>query len=153
MYENCHCVAIDFKENVKSKSVMDSVVGTFVICQRQNWLVLHLSLSLFGDGAGDMVHSGITMKGDFCTSASFDYYKSFFAFSRTVFCIASFHRKECTRIENISVYNWTACSTMANMTKYLPPANEVCEGYVFTGICLPTDGRSLSDRPPDRDPP
>ena len=23
---------------------------------------------------------------------------------------------------------------------YLPPANEVCEGYVFTGVCLSTPG-------------
>ena len=23
-------------------------------------------------------------------------------------------------------------------SKYLPPANEVCEGYVFTGVCLST---------------
>ena len=90
MYENCHCVAIDFKENVKSKSVMDSVVGTFVICQRPNWLVLHLSLSLFGDGAGDMVHSGITMKGDFYTSASFDYYKIFLPSQEQYFVLHRF---------------------------------------------------------------
>ena len=25
-------------------------------------------------------------------------------------------------------------------TKLLPPANEVCEGYVFTGVCLSTGG-------------
>ena len=25
---------------------------------------------------------------------------------------------------------------------YLPPANEVCEGYVFTGVCLSTGGRA-----------
>ena len=25
-------------------------------------------------------------------------------------------------------------------SKYLPPANEVCEGYVFTGVCLSTGG-------------
>ena len=24
--------------------------------------------------------------------------------------------------------------------EYLPPANEVCEGYVFTGVCLSTGG-------------
>ena len=24
--------------------------------------------------------------------------------------------------------------------KFLPPANEVCEGYVFTGVCLSTGG-------------
>ena len=24
----------------------------------------------------------------------------------------------------------------------LPPANEVCEGYVFTGVCLSTGGRT-----------
>ena len=23
---------------------------------------------------------------------------------------------------------------------FLPPANEVCEGYVFTGVCLSTGG-------------
>ena len=26
----------------------------------------------------------------------------------------------------------------------LPPANEVCEGYVFTGVCLSTGDGSLS---------
>ena len=25
-----------------------------------------------------------------------------------------------------------------NECKFLPPANEVCEGYVFTGVCLST---------------
>ena len=25
---------------------------------------------------------------------------------------------------------------------FLPPANEVCEGYVFTGVCLSTGGRA-----------
>ena len=24
--------------------------------------------------------------------------------------------------------------------EFLPPANEVCEGYVFTGVCLSTRG-------------
>ena len=43
-------------------------------------------------------------------------------------------------------------------SSFLPPANEVCEGYVFTGVCLSTGGllcpgglcpgRSLSGRPP-----
>ena len=27
-----------------------------------------------------------------------------------------------------------------NFAEYLPPANEVCEGYVFTGVCLSTGG-------------
>ena len=27
-------------------------------------------------------------------------------------------------------------------TPLLPPANEVCEGYVFTGVCLSTVGGS-----------
>ena len=27
---------------------------------------------------------------------------------------------------------------------FLPPANEVCEGYVFTGVCLSTGGGSRS---------
>ena len=27
------------------------------------------------------------------------------------------------------------------MSLYLPPANEVCEGYVFTGVCLSTGWR------------
>ena len=26
------------------------------------------------------------------------------------------------------------------MPVFLPPANEVCEGYVFTGVCLSTRG-------------
>ena len=28
--------------------------------------------------------------------------------------------------------------------RFLPPANEVCEGNVFTGVCLSMDGGSLS---------
>ena len=33
------------------------------------------------------------------------------------------------------------CETgSANTTTYLPPANVVCEGYVFTGVCLSTGG-------------
>ena len=43
----------------------------------------------------------------------------------------------------------------------LPPANEVCEGYVFTGVCLSTGGMSASGprggglkfRTPGRHPP
>ena len=31
-----------------------------------------------------------------------------------------------------------------NFAEYLPPANEVCEGYVFTGVCLSTGGGYLS---------
>ena len=26
---------------------------------------------------------------------------------------------------------------------FLPPANEVCEGYVFTGVCLSTGGGGM----------
>ena len=28
-------------------------------------------------------------------------------------------------------------------SKFLPPANEVCEGYVFTGVCLSTGGGGM----------
>ena len=31
---------------------------------------------------------------------------------------------------------------IANQTHLLPPANEVCEGYIFTGVCLSTGGVS-----------
>ena len=30
----------------------------------------------------------------------------------------------------------------------LPPANEVCEGYVFTGVCLSTGGSTWAGTPP-----
>ena len=30
--------------------------------------------------------------------------------------------------------------TPKNVLILLPPANDVCEGYVFTGVCLPTGG-------------
>ena len=30
-----------------------------------------------------------------------------------------------------------------NSTPFLPPAKEVCEGYVFTGVCLSTVGGCL----------
>ena len=33
----------------------------------------------------------------------------------------------------------------------LPPANEVCKGYVFTGVCLSTGG--LPDREPKTETP
>ena len=29
---------------------------------------------------------------------------------------------------------------ITSATSFLPPANEVCEGYVFTGVCLSTGG-------------
>ena len=29
---------------------------------------------------------------------------------------------------------------------FLPPANEVCEGYVFTGVCLSTGGHAWQGR-------
>ena len=35
---------------------------------------------------------------------------------------------------------------------YLPPANEVCEGYVFTGVCLSTGGVP-GQVPPGQPPP
>ena len=31
-----------------------------------------------------------------------------------------------------------------NRDRLLPPANEVCEGYVFTGVCLSTGGILVS---------
>ena len=38
------------------------------------------------------------------------------------------------------IWSWTETKPV-----FLPPANEVCEGYVFTGVCLSTGGsRSLS---------
>ena len=30
--------------------------------------------------------------------------------------------------------------TLFLVSEYLPPVNEVCEGYVFTGVCLSTGG-------------
>ena len=33
-------------------------------------------------------------------------------------------------------------------TKLLPPANVVCEGYVFTGVCLSTGGACVAAPPP-----
>ena len=35
----------------------------------------------------------------------------------------------------------------------LPPANVVCEGYVFTGVCLSTGGRGMENPPGWRTPP
>ena len=29
---------------------------------------------------------------------------------------------------------------VTSLSVYLPPANEVCEGYIFTGVCLSTGG-------------
>ena len=34
--------------------------------------------------------------------------------------------------------------TFHPMARFLPPANEVCEGYVFTDVCLATGGLSVS---------
>ena len=39
-------------------------------------------------------------------------------------------------IENWSTFTYS--QTLGN--DFLPPANEVCEGYVFTGVCLSTGG-------------
>ena len=35
---------------------------------------------------------------------------------------------------------WRAASLQSYVFIFLPPANEVCEGYVFTGACLSTGG-------------
>ena len=37
-------------------------------------------------------------------------------------------------------YHWPHKNTDVLQTMLLPPANEVCEGYVFTGVCLSTGG-------------
>ena len=40
------------------------------------------------------------------------------------------------------------------LSLYLPPANQVCEGYVFTGVCLSTGGCLPHTHPgPEADPP
>ena len=42
-------------------------------------------------------------------------------------------------------YNLHQPSLQKNVADSLPPANEVCEGNVFTGVCLSAGGsRSLS---------
>ena len=33
------------------------------------------------------------------------------------------------------------CRRLVKFILYLPPANEVCEGYLFTGVCLSTGGK------------
>ena len=39
------------------------------------------------------------------------------------------------------MYGYNQCLVACNRPlEYLPPANEVCEGYVFTGVCLSTLG-------------
>ena len=35
---------------------------------------------------------------------------------------------------------WFAFDIFAHRNTFLPPANEVCEGYVFAGVCLSTGG-------------
>ena len=32
------------------------------------------------------------------------------------------------------------CVNKTHSLRYLPPANKVCEGYVFTGVCLSMGG-------------
>ena len=41
-------------------------------------------------------------------------------------------------VVNTTRYQYFQISKLG--TKLLPPANEVCEGYVFTGVCLSTGG-------------
>ena len=40
----------------------------------------------------------------------------------------------------------TISGELVDYTLCLPPTNEVCEGYVFTGVSLSTGGGSLSRR-------
>ena len=48
-------------------------------------------------------------------------------------------------IHCVSTVNWGA-------NYLLPFANEICEGYVFTGVCLSTGGSLRTETPLDRDP-
>ena len=59
-----------------------------------------------------------------------------------VFCCMPFSRFWwCKRI----IWNWILLTVRKKyLFLFLPPANEVCEGYVFTGVCLSTGGGCLS---------
>ena len=39
------------------------------------------------------------------------------------------------------------CLHLVKLSLFLPPANVVCEGYVFTGICLSTRGAWVAGGP------
>ena len=43
--------------------------------------------------------------------------------------------------------------TKIKFIEFLPPANVVCEGYVFTGVCLSTGGVGIPRTPPVDGPP
>ena len=44
-----------------------------------------------------------------------------------------------------SYTNFLLCNFFYNFKKkLLPPANEVCEGYIFTGVCLSTGGACMA---------
>ena len=60
--------------------------------------------------------------------------------------------RECRldRLPGANHYLWSTGKTMYPIL-LLPPLNEVCGGYIFTGVC--PQGRSPWQRPPDRDPP
>ena len=45
-----------------------------------------------------------------------------------------------TYLDNFSV---TPCRKLSNFGLFLPPANEVCEGYVFTGVCHSVHGGGM----------
>ena len=49
----------------------------------------------------------------------------------------------CWNIELLKYWLIRFVAQNVMMKKLIPPANKVCEGYVFTGVCLSIGGRSL----------
>ena len=43
-------------------------------------------------------------------------------------------------VKDPDYYEFESLLILIRIVRILPPANEVCEGYVFTGVCLPTGG-------------
>ena len=54
------------------------------------------------------------------------------------------HRKHSSVMLRVA-HNYASnlSSIPGQVSKFLPPANKVCEGYVFTGVCLSTGGEYL----------
>ena len=79
----------------------------------------------------------------------------------SVLVVSSLWRNSCEVLPVIQIRNESTpcrssndneCKSWGTNSSSLPPANEVCEGYVFTGVCLSTGGVSLTETPLDRDP-
>ena len=66
--------------------------------------------------------------------------KQFVPFCFDAFITATNIPLACVTLSILSIINFKYVNKFWTQGRLLPPSNEVCEGYVFTGVCLSTGG-------------